>query len=68
MNTIEDRIKDCERWKQAEENLKRFKETMELVKQYPIKHKWKLVSPPRWYLTSDLPDVGVSEYCVPIVT
>ena len=37
MNTIEDRMKDCERWKQAEENLKRFKGTVELVKQYPIK-------------------------------
>ena len=37
INTIEDRIKDCKMWKQAEENLKSFKETMKLVKQYPVK-------------------------------
>ena len=49
MNTIEDRMKDCERWKQAEEKLKRFKERIELVKQYPLKRPVKQEPPPPPY-------------------
>lgn len=62
MDTIEDRMKECERWEQAEENLKSFKETMKLVKQYPIKHNMKRVPPPHWDLTTDLLGVGIGEY------
>ncbi len=49
MNTIEDRMKDCERCKQVEENLKSFKGMMELVKQYPLKRPVKQAPPSQPY-------------------
>jgi len=54
MNTIEDRIKDCKMWKQSEENLKSFKETMNLVKQYYIKHTKQAPPSPLYEIPSDL--------------
>ena len=52
MNTIEDRVKDCEKWEQAEEILKNFNEMTELIKKYPI--KLIPMSPPPPYVPSDL--------------
>ncbi len=36
MKTIDDKIKECERWKKAEEDLKNFDEMIELIKKYPL--------------------------------
>jgi len=54
MNTIEDKIKGCEKWKQAKENLKNFKETMGLVKQYPVKPMKRTPLSPPYEILKDL--------------
>ena len=37
MQTIEQKIHDCQRWKEAKETLDNFNEMMELIKEYLIK-------------------------------
>jgi len=51
INTSEDRMKDCERWKQAKENLKMFKGMMKFVKQYHLKRPVKQAPPSPPYET-----------------
>lgn len=36
MKTIDDKLKDCERWKKAEKSLQDFDEMMKLIKKYPL--------------------------------
>jgi len=54
INTIEDRIKDNESWKKVEKNLKKFKETIKLVKQYHIKPTQRALPSSHYKLPRDL--------------
>lgn len=37
MKTIDNKTKEIERWKKAQENLEEFKKIIEVIKQYPVK-------------------------------
>jgi len=53
MSSISDKIKESERWKEAEKSLRDFNETMKLIEQYPIKTS-ELISPEPKYVPSRL--------------
>ncbi len=47
MKTIEEKLKDSQSWKKAQETLANFEEIMKLVRKYPIKPMQSpLPSPP----------------------
>jgi len=46
MKTIEEKLEDSQRWKNAQANLANFEKMMELVRQYPIKPMFQPLSPP----------------------
>ena len=53
MNTIDKKLQDSQRWKEAQKALENFKEMMKLVRKYPIKPMQQLPpSPP--YTISEL--------------